>query len=454
MKLRELKQEVYFQETREPNVRRAPRRGTLSGPSSRKRALPRRSTYRRLSSRSKLSMADRWKVYKDAVLDHFQVLLSSRETPSTGELCFRNTLERCLPSFSNLHTAGLRNHLSYLRDEKSKRYPMVTREISSLQNQLGFNPFSPNLLQNAAAVRGLKSPYQGGLFHSYVFSTLLVALGATQTRVAALENFDEIMVDDGLSLTTSEEEVVTPLLQQLESLSVRISSAHTQYDERQKLHKDGKKVKSLLRKWEIWEEKNNRPETEINRLLPLLAEAAPSIKSLDLTMSTFDITLHEFLQDQSDLDLLDAHFDWVSENFKFRRLTKLSLGNIIATLPSLKKFLQTTLHTLQHLTFNSFILTSESNLLISREEELQNEGQRAWREIFVYLRVHCEIQYFEIKNLGYHSGYRKESILFEVPSHTGPDEYPKSFRPTCYDTSHDTISFGAWIDQLEFHMTP
>ncbi|KAJ5789175.1 uncharacterized protein N7518_006186 [Penicillium psychrosexuale] len=144
----------------------------------------------------------------------------------------------------------------------------------------------------------------------------LAAFGTTHTRIERLETSGGIMVDDGLDLTPAEEEALTPILQQLQHLSVRISSAHTQDSERQRLREDEEEVAFLLQESVVWQERKNRLEREKKRLLPLLAQAAPSLKT--------------------GLDLADAHFDWISQEFKFSRLSVLSLSQVITT-PHLDK---------------------------------------------------------------------------------------------------------------------
>ncbi|CAG8412651.1 unnamed protein product [Penicillium salamii] len=443
--LDDIKRQVELQKRESQTCRPHPFSFTLRS-LCHERDRPQRSIDDGLASRSKLSIEDRYMVYKDAVVDHFRVLLSSSDTPSTGKSRFRDTLESCLPSLSNLRAVGLRNFAGHSNDRTSRRYPMVVRGISNLRNQLGFNPVQPNVSPNALPYCARSSSCRGSLFQSYVFSTLLAALGTTQTRVAGIETSGGIMLDDGLSLTPSEEELLTPILKHLQKLSIRISSAHTQDNERQLLREDEEKSTLLLRDSGIWEEMKNRLETENNRLLPLLAQAAPAIKSLNLTMRAPGITLPKLQHDCKNFDLPDAHFDWVSENFKFSRLTKLSLGDIIITVPLLKKFLQTTLHTLRYLNLELFVLTNEPETLITQEEELQDEGQRVWREVFGYLRDHSNIQYLRINNLG----YRNKRILFRDPFHDVPTKYPRYSTSMCYDTSHDTISLGEWIDQLDF----
>ncbi|CAG8947804.1 unnamed protein product [Penicillium salamii] len=444
-KLDDMKRQVELQQRKGQCCRPHPFRFTLRSPCH-ERDGPQRSIDDRLAARSKLSIEDRYMVYKDAVFDHFQVLLSSSDIPSTGKSRFRDMLDSCLPSLSNLRAVGLRNSAGHSNDRTGRRYRMVVRGISNLRNQLGFNPVQPNVSPNALPYCARSSSCRGSLFQSHVFSTLLAALGTTHTRVAGIETSGGIMVDDGLSLTPSEEELLPPILKHLQTLSVRISSAHTQDNERQFLREDEEKSTLLLRDSVIWGEMKNRLETDNNRLLPLLAQAAPSIKTLNLTMRAPGITLPKLQHDSKNFDLPDAHFDWISENFKFCRLTKLSLCDIITTVPLLKQFLQTSLHTLRYLNLDLFVLTSETETSTTQDGELEDEGQRVWQEVFGYLRDHSKIQHLSINFLG----YQNKRMLFRDPINDVPTKHPRYSTSMCYDKSHDKTSFGEWIDQLEF----
>ena len=322
---------------------------------------------------------------------------------------------------------------------------MIVRGIRGLQDKLGFNPVFPDPRRNPAPCHTHLISPGGTLLLSYVLSMLLAALGTTQTRVVALETSEWIMVDDGLLLTRLEEEAVAPIFQQLQKISVRIMSSHTQHIERWILRQEEEGLTCLPQGSVVWGERENRNETANHRLLPLLAQAAPNLKSLCLDMRAYKLSLHRFLRDQSGLDLLDAHFEWVSENLKFCRLTQLSLQSIITTAPSFKRFLQTAIHTLKHLVLHSLILTSEYKPSSPGGLEHEYEGLRVWQEIFRYLRDNPRIQYFKIS----HPGYQNGRLLLRDPIHDEPMPLPNSWVTRCYDISHDTITWGQWIDQLE-----
>ncbi|KAF9247741.1 hypothetical protein DTO013E5_3301 [Penicillium roqueforti] len=248
----------------------------------------------------------RYLIYKDAVVDHFNILLSSLEG-STTKTPLRDALESCLPSFSNLRMAGLRNYHGHQEDE-TKRFPRIMRGIGSLRTQLGFNLVYPSSLTRGAD------------------KCARTTLGTTHTRIERLETSGGMMVDDELDLTPAEEEALTPILQRLQHLSVRISSAHTQDSERQHLREDKEEVAFLLQESVVWQERKNLPEREKKRLLPLFVQAAPSLESLDLTMHLAGINPSLFCRQKAGLDLTDAHLDWISQQFKFSRLSVLSLS--------------------------------------------------------------------------------------------------------------------------------
>ncbi|KAJ5882658.1 uncharacterized protein N7529_001330 [Penicillium soppii] len=324
-----------------------------------------------LASLSELAIEDRYVIYKDAVVDHFQVLLSSLGETSTKTTRLQDTLEECLPLLSNLHTTGLRNYIGH-SDDDTKRFPKVMRGTSSLQRQLGFNPVYPMDRRDSKPECSRSSSWRGSLIQSHVFSTLLAALGTTHTRIAAPETCGGMMVDDGISLTPSGEEALLPTFQQLQHLSVQISSAHIQASERQSLCEAEEQVAFLVRESVIWEERKNCSEIKKNRLLPLLAKAAPAIQSLDLTMPPASTRILSFCreQDEDDLDLADAHFDWISQHFKFSRLSVLSLKNIVTTVSSFKEFLKTALSTLKHVTLDFLIWTSDPKIPRSQKKKI------------------------------------------------------------------------------------
>lgn len=393
---------------------------------------------------SSIPIENRYLIYKDAVVDHFQVLLSSPEGRTTRKTRLQDALESCLPSFPNLRAAGLRSHNGHLKDHSTTRFSRKMRGIGSLQRQLGFNPVYPASSPDAAYEGARSSSSRGSLFQSHVFSTLIAALGTTQTQIETLETSGGMMVDDGLPLTPAEEEALTLILQQLQHLSVRISSAHTQDSERQRLREDAEEVAFLLQESVAWEEKKNRPEGEKNRLLPLLAQAAPSIKSLDLTMRLAGMRNSSLCWQKTDLDLADAHFDWISQHFRFSRLSDLSLSNIITTVSSFKKILRTALHTLKHLTLNFLTWTSDP----FQGREHKEEGLWICREVCAYLRDHCIIQCLKISSWS----YQREIIRVFDPFHDRQESHrlAPSRRAGLYDRRQDAISFTEWIDQLQF----
>lgn len=399
-----------------------------------------------LTSLSELAIEDRYLIYKDAVIDHFRVLLSSPGETSTERTRLQDTLENCLPLLSNLHTTGLRNYTGH-PDYDAKRFPKVMRGTRSLQRQLGFNPVHPMNRQDGMPECSRSSSWRGSLFQSYVFSTLLAALGTTHTRITALETCGGMMVDDGISLTPSEEEALIPIFQQLQELSVQISSAHTQESERQSLCEAEEQVAFLVRESAIWEERNNSLEIKKNRLLPVLAKAAPGIQTLDLTMHPASTRILSFCQkqDEDGLDLADAHFDWIAEHFKFSRLSVLSLKNIVTTVSSFKEFLKTALSTLTHVTLDYLIWTSDLKIPRSERRRFKEEGVRICQELLAYLRNHSRIQSLSMGML-YYKGHPIDVVdAFHKPPP------PRRMRPywKCYDQQQDSISFVEWIDQLD-----
>lgn len=390
-----------------------------------------------LASLSDLSIEDRYVIYKDAVADHFGVLLSFLGETSTEKTPLQNTLENCLPLLSKLHTIGLRNSNGHPDDDTTKRFPKMMRGISSLRRKLGFDPAYPIQPTPGKYECARSSPSRGSLFQSHIFSTLLAALGTTNTRVAALGTCSGMMVDDGISLTPSEEAALIPILKELQHLSVYISSAHTQDSERKSLCEAEEEVAYLLQQLVIWKERKNRPGVMENRLLPLLAKAAPEIQSLDLTMHPASTSIFSLCRHQGGLDLIDAHFDWISQQFKFSRLSVLSLHNMIATVSSFKEFLKTALHSLKHLTLDCFTWTSDLQIPHS-QKEYRDEGVPVCQEALAYLRDHSRIQYLLIGMLCYQELCMKVGDAFHAP----PRPRRSAPRWTRYNQRQDAISFA------------
>ncbi|KAJ5623512.1 hypothetical protein N7490_012117 [Penicillium lividum] len=150
----------------------------------------------------------------------------------------------------------------------------------------------------------------------------MAALGATDNSIEAIRTPGGMMVDDAISLKTAEEESPKLALQKLKHLSVKISSAHTQDDERRRLEEQEEETSFFLESSVIWNEWRRLQEARKNRLLPLLAVAASSLESLELTMRRAGNTRlmrreEKRRQKKRGIGLVDQNFEWISQHFIF-----------------------------------------------------------------------------------------------------------------------------------------
>lgn len=412
-----------------------------------KRTLRRATRTPDLASLSELPAEDQYAIYRDAVLDHFRVFLSSPEDTSAEKTRLQDALESCLPLLSNLHTVGLRHFKEHRDNDSTRRFPRTMMGISTLKSQLGFNPVYPPGLKDDDH---RSSFTRGSLFQSYILSTLLAALGRTRNRIATLETCGGMMVDDGISLTPSEEKTLIPVLQELQHLCVCILSAYTQDSERESLDKAEEELAFLLQQSAFWKERKNHPALKKNRLLPLLAKTAPEIQSLDLTMLPAHNMLYSPpLEQDFGPRLADAHFDWISQHFKFSRLSTLTLRHIIVTVSCFKELLKTALPTLKHLTLDCLTWTSDIKIQRPQTSDFQDEGVRICRGVFVYLRDYSRIQNLSIGRMCYRHQPMTVLSEFHPPRPRGPPPLrggiPYWKR---YDINKDTVSLEKWIDGL------
>ncbi|KAJ5708302.1 hypothetical protein N7488_008103 [Penicillium malachiteum] len=258
------------------------------------------------------------------------------------------------------------------------------------------------------------------------------------------------MVDDALTVSPAEEQALKPILQKLQYLSACISSAQTQQKERENLDYDERELGPVLEKSIIWKERRTLQKETKNRLLPLLALAAPSLKSLNLTMRLASLLEDSLTLEKSGLDLVDQHFEWISENFHFSRLSAFSLSHLIVTLPSFKRMLHTTCSTLRELKLAWLIWTSDLKIPASDYARGQHRevGLRVIRDACDYIRDNFDLQYLQISQWQ----YQREKFNLRDPYHIegGSKRRVSSSRTATYDGTRDVISSREWIDQVEF----
>ncbi|KAL3481245.1 hypothetical protein BJX99DRAFT_253903 [Aspergillus californicus] len=166
------------------------------------------------------------------------------------------------------------------------------------------------------------------LLQSRLFTSLMVAIGATNTRVETLQA-SGLMADNGLSITQDEENALCPIIYGIRYLSLNICSAHVQEEERRKLQHAELNSK-LAPYFQSSTARHLRLGTNLNRLLLVLAQAGPNLDSLHLACPGGGYT--ELCKKKTALGLVDAHFDLLANQFQFTRLSVLPLRQIMTSL--------------------------------------------------------------------------------------------------------------------------
>ncbi|KAL4971601.1 hypothetical protein BDW66DRAFT_155511 [Aspergillus desertorum] len=207
------------------------------------------------------------RVYQDAVADHFKVVLESVEDASrTSNIThLQATLTRCLPLFPNLRAVGLKE--TYNRD------PVAMEERQRMRNK-------PTGAPDYEARPNFSRYFYTAVLQSRVFTSLMIAVGTTNTRVEILQATG-LMADDGLSITQDEEDALGPVMHGIRRLSIHMCSAHVQEIKREKLQrKEQDRPYELLLQSSAAQQP--RPNTNPNRLLHVLTQAGPSLESVHL----------------------------------------------------------------------------------------------------------------------------------------------------------------------------
>ncbi|KAL4877593.1 hypothetical protein BJY04DRAFT_221964 [Aspergillus karnatakaensis] len=183
----------------------------------------------------------RYKVYQEAVSDHFQLVLgcSDSETDNgnatdsdsdNNPSPLEKTLTTCLPRFPNLHSIGIKDYTEF--SAQDRRIKSRWRGVCKLRENLGFNPLSPMAFTSWA--QRPSTPFSAGLLQSRIFSTLIVSLGNSGVPIETLET-GNLLVDDALSLTATQEDRIRPFIRHLQGLSLDICSSKSEQRNREKL---------------------------------------------------------------------------------------------------------------------------------------------------------------------------------------------------------------------------
>ncbi|KAL4907198.1 hypothetical protein BDW74DRAFT_175980 [Aspergillus multicolor] len=385
------------------------------------------------------------RVYQDAIADHFKVLLGSvDDTSRSSDMTqLQRTLTHCLPFFPNLCAIGLRdtyygNRVSDTVRENAKR---KVRGVQKLEKILGFDIINPP----TGAMFDEPDPdftrhFYTTLLQSRLFRSLMVAIGATNTRVETLQAYG-LMADDGLSVTQDEENSLRPIMYDIRHLSLNICSVHGQENERNKLQRAMLKGK-LAPYFQPSAAQHPRPGTNPDRLLPILSQAGPNLESLHLACPGGQYA--EVCKSKTALGLVDTHFVSLANKFQFTRLSALSLRQIMTSLPTFMRVLSTALPTLRELNLDDIVWTSDRHFELHEKRVKAEEAVHLMREIVTHFRDPCALRLLVIGTWT----YQDLKIVFRNPLRGDRESLL-----TLYDAKYDTVSFTEWVDHLRFKVT-
>ncbi|KAL6235924.1 hypothetical protein BDW75DRAFT_239771 [Aspergillus navahoensis] len=384
-----------------------------------------------------------YQVYQDAIADHFKILLESAKDAdgSSSMTYFQAILTHCLPFFPNLRAIGLRD--TYYRNNMRKEALQIAkgkvRGLQKLEKTLGFEIIHPP----TGAMFNEPNPnftrhFYTTLLQSRLFTRLMVAICATNTRVETLQA-SGLMADDGLSITQDEENTLCPIMYGICHLSLNICSAHIQEEEHSKLQHAELNSK-LAPYFQHSTARHPRPGTNPNRLLPVLAQAGPNLDSLHLACPGGEYT--ELCKKKTALGLVDAHFDLLANQFHFTRLSVLSLRQVMTSLPTFTRFLDTARFTLRELTMYDMVWTNDKHFEhVDHEKQARaEEGVQLMREIASHLRDYYALQFLVIGTWT----YQHHKIVFRNPLNRDRNRFSHCIMRSAprYPLANGLISFA------------
>ncbi|KAL4965957.1 uncharacterized protein BDV14DRAFT_49766 [Aspergillus stella-maris] len=377
--------------------------------------------------------------YQDTVSDHFRVILGSAEDTSDSlHTRLQETLARCLSCLPSLCAVGLRNLFDksppYGQGEANRNATGVRK----LTRKLVFNPADPGI--HLGIFRPGETEFRPGILQSHLFTSLMLAIGTSGAHISTLET-GSLMVDDGLPLTSTEEDTLRPFVHHLRSLSLTITSAQGQRVERSRLQSQEAEVAPKLQTYTAWSER----KTLDSRLLPFFAEASPNLETLNLSAQPSYIGNLPPREDRSGLDYADAHFTYIAHNFHFTRLSALSLWEISTTVPVFKTFMGSARTTLKELSIEHVRWTNDRYFGQPdrrRDPGLHQarglEAVHVARQVFAYLREWSGLEHLRVSAWL----YQARGLRFrEADDERGME--------CVYDKRRSDISLREWIDQLQ-----
>ncbi|KAL2824455.1 hypothetical protein BDW59DRAFT_162345 [Aspergillus cavernicola] len=363
---------------------------------------------------------DQYRTYKQAILNHFQLLFSS-------PCLLQDTLTSCLPCFPNLRAIGLRNYTDHA--------PIIARGIRTLRSQLRFNPIDHHNLPRSTStsrndIRQIR--FKTSVFQSHVFATLMAAISITSTPIE-IETLEAggLIVDDRLPS-------FLPILHHLRHVTLIICSSHSQEAQQRQLQSTEYRLGSVLREYPAWKQKAKRDGDQ--QLLPILASAASGLESLSLSIRFAGFkSIRALCDKKAGLSLADTHFNWMAHHVCFESLRELSLSNVVTTMPLFKAFMSTTQPTLRKLSLQYMCWTSDHVFDHSKKRErdhleVAEEAMRVFQLVCTFLRDCFLLLRLHLRTMT----YQGREIRFRDQGDVG----------VIYEEQQSAIAFKDWIDQL------
>ena len=223
---------------------------------------------------SSLDLESRYTLYKGVVSDHIRTFLPGSQAGGDSKTPLQLTLEKCLPLLPNLQGVGLRDI------ENGSNEPWWPcngsfRGTKALEAHLGFNPVFPLFsAQTLLFAQSTIGPIRERLIKSIVLSTLLSAIGSTQTQLESIQICCPMVVDNGLFLTPEEEAAVVPILRQLKHLFVSLYPPIDTEKDWKQICFSKENVDFFLRETKLWAHKGSRPGKGRCELLPFLSQVS------------------------------------------------------------------------------------------------------------------------------------------------------------------------------------
>ncbi|KAJ5341806.1 hypothetical protein N7541_010930 [Penicillium brevicompactum] len=403
------------------------------------------ATSQSLDVASSLSPQSRHALYNAVVMDHIHTFLPWSQDGSDSITPLQLTLEKCLPLLTNLQNVGLSD------TDGSPNTPWgpwngSLRGAQTLETQLGFDPISPRFPRQAFVFsQTVVGPFRAKLFQSIILSTLLSAIGSSQTPIKTLRIESPIVVEQGLFLTPAEEASVKPILRELKDLVVSLSTTISTQADWENICLSKEDVDYFLKESTLWARKSLRPGKGRCDLVPLLSHTSSTLRKLQLNFSSeakiiFDLAVRQ--------GAWAANFKSISELFAFSHLSSLRLANAYTTASSFKRMMATTSETLKELFLENITWKREHALPTPQTDDYQVESLQVAGEICECLRHHSGLEAVVLAGWS----FENHPITIIYPTDIGHVIWnDEGFQAWSYKSSRDGMSFRQWIEMLRFY---